>query len=158
MKAIFACGCFWGVQHHFRRQPGVLDTVVGYTGGTEDSPTYKQVKAHATHHVEAIEVSYDPTVVTYKALCQLFFELHDPAQTDGIGPDLGPQYRSVIFPLNDDQRQVAQSVIDDLRSRGYVVNTELRPAVTFWPAEDYHQDYFEKNGVVDFCHVRERKF
>ena len=96
-KAIFAAGCFWGVQHQFERIPGVLNTTVGYTGGPEANPAYTQVKAHMTHHVEAIFVDYDADMVSYVDLCKLFFEIHDPSQTDGIGPDLGPQYRSMIF-------------------------------------------------------------
>ena len=96
-KAIFAAGCFWGVQHQFERIPGVLNTTVGYTGGREANPAYTQVKAHMTHHVEAIFVDYDADMVSYVDLCKLFFEIHDPSQTDGIGPDLGPQYRSMIF-------------------------------------------------------------
>lgn len=95
-KAIFAAGCFWGVQHQFERIPGVLNTTVGYTGGPEANPAYTQVKAHMTHHVEAIFVDYDADMVSYVDLCKLFFEIHDPSQTDGIGPDLGPQYRSMI--------------------------------------------------------------
>ena len=93
-KAIFAAGCFWGVQHQFERIPGVLNTTVGYTGGPEANPAYTQVKAHMTHHVEAIFVDYDADMVSYVDLCKLFFEIHDPSQTDGIGPDLGPQYRT----------------------------------------------------------------
>ena len=102
-KAIFAAGCFWGVQHQFERIPGVLNTTVGYTGGPEANPAYTQVKAHMTHHVEAIFVDYDADMVSYVDLCKLFFEIHDPSQTDGIGPDLGPQYRSMIFYMDEKQ-------------------------------------------------------
>ena len=103
-KAIFAAGCFWGVQHQFERIPGVLNTTVGYTGGPEANPAYTQVKAHMTHHVEAIFVDYDADMVSYVDLCKLFFEIHDPSQTDGIGPDLGPQYRSMIFYMDEKQK------------------------------------------------------
>lgn len=157
-KAIFAAGCFWGVQHQFQRQPGVLQTVVGYTGGPEENPVYTQVKAHETHHVEAIEVTYDVNQVSYTDLCKLFFEIHDPAQTDGIGPDLGPQYRSEIFYLDEEQRQQAEAVIDILRSKGHTVNTVLRPAEKFWLAEDYHQHYYDKTGGEPYCHIRVKKF
>ena len=107
-KAIFAAGCFWGVQHQFERIPGVLNTTVGYTGGPEANPTYTQVKAHMTHHVEAIFVDYDADMVSYVDLCKLFFEIHDPSQTDGIGPDLGPQYRSMIFYMDEKQKSEAE--------------------------------------------------
>ncbi|MBQ4057139.1 MAG: peptide-methionine (S)-S-oxide reductase MsrA, partial [Bacteroidaceae bacterium] len=102
-KAIFAAGCFWGVQHQFQRVNGVLNTVVGYTGGPEENPKYPEVKAHQTHHVEAIIVDYDADIVSYEDLCKVFFEIHDPAQTDGVGPDIGPQYRSEIFYLDEEQ-------------------------------------------------------
>ena len=109
-KAIFAAGCFWGVQHQFERIPGVLNTTVGYTGGPEANPTYTQVKAHMTHHVEAIFVDYDADMVSYVDLCKLFFEIHDPSQTDGIGPDLGPQYRSMIFYMDEKQKSEADNL------------------------------------------------
>lgn len=157
-KAIFAAGCFWGVQHQFEREPGVLNTIAGYTGGTEASPTYTQVKAHLTHHVEAILVDYDADMVSYTDLCKLFFEIHDPSQTDGIGPDLGPQYRSVIFYSNEKQKQEAEAVIELLRAKGHKVNTKLRPAGTFWEGEDYHQRYYEKTGGEPYCHIRVKKF
>ena len=128
-SGIFAAGCFWGVQYQFQRQAGVLNTTVGYTGGPEQNPTYPEVKAHQTHHVEAIKVDYDEQVVSYEDLCKLFFEIHDPAQTDGIGPDLGPQYRSEIFYLDEEQKATAEKVIALLREKGDEVNTVLRPDV-----------------------------
>ena len=157
-KAIFAAGCFWGVQHQMQRIDGVLSTEVGYTGGEEANPTYPEVKAHRTHHVEAIEVTYDADRVDYLTLCRVFFEIHDPAQTDGVGPDLGPQYRSEIFYADEQQRAVAEAVIADLRSRGYEVNTVLRPVRRFWRAEDYHQHYYDKTGGEPYCHIRTKKF
>ena len=157
-KAIFAAGCFWGVQHQMQRIDGVLSTEVGYTGGDEANPTYPEVKAHRTHHVEAIEVTYDADRVDYGTRCRVFFEIHDPAQTDGIGPDLGPQYRSEIFYADERQRAVAEAVIADLRSRGYEVNTALRPVHRFWCAEDYHQHYYDKTGGEPYCHIRTKKF
>ena len=157
-KAIFAAGCFWGVQHQMQRIAGVVDTVVGYTGGEEQNPTYPEVKAHLTHHVEAIEVTYDASMVDYVTLCKVFFEIHDPAQTDGIGPDLGPQYRSEIFYADGEQKAIAESVIADLRSRGYEVNTVLRRTEQFWRAEEYHQHYYDKTGGEPYCHIREKKF
>ncbi len=157
-SGIFAAGCFWGVQYQFQRQQGVLNTIVGYTGGPEQNPTYPEVKAHNTHHVEAIRVDFDEAVVSYEDLCKLFFEIHDPAQTDGIGPDLGPQYRSEIFYLDEEQKQSAEKVINILRQKGYEVHTVLRPAEKFWEAEDYHQHYYDKTGDEPYCHIRVKKF
>ena len=157
-KAIFAAGCFWGVQHQFQRVNGVLHTVVGYTGGSEENPKYPEVKAHLTHHVEAIEVDYDADIVSYEELCKVFFEIHDPAQTDGVGPDIGPQYRSEIFFLNEEQKRIAEDVIVLLRSKGYEVNSLLRPAEKFWVGEEYHQDYYNKTGGEPYCHIRVKKF
>jgi len=131
-QAIFAAGCFWGVQYQLQRMPGVLATSAGYIGGPEENPLYADVKAHRTHHVEAVWVEYDAEAVSYEALCKLFFEIHDPAQTDGIGPDIGPQYRSQIFYLTDEQRHIAEEVIALLRSKGHEVNTTLRPAHLAW--------------------------
>ena len=156
--AIFACGCFWGVQHWFSKQKGVKHTFVGYTGGTEAFPSYADVRSHATHHVEAIAMEYDPAETSYKSLCQFFFEIHDPAQTNGQGPDIGEQYRSVIFYNSISQLATAQEVIADLRSRGYEVNTLLTAATDFWIAEDYHQHYYDKTGGEPYCHLREKKF
>ena len=157
-SGIFAAGCFWGVQYQFQRQAGVLNTTVGYTGGPEQNPTYPELKAHQTHHVEAIKVDYDEQVVSYEDLCKLFFEIHDPAQTDGIGPDLGPQYRSEIFYLDEVQKATAEEVIALLREKGDEVNTVLRPAETFWKAEEYHQHYYDKTGDEPYCHIRVKKF
>lgn len=157
-QAIFAAGCFWGVQYQIQRTHGVLNTSVGYIGGSEENPAYADVKAHRTHHVEAVWIEYDADEVSYEELCKLFFEIHDPAQTDGIGPDIGPQYRSQIFYLDDTQRETAELVIAILRSKGHEVNTTLRPAEHFWPGEEYHQDYYNKTGEEPYCHIRVKKF
>lgn len=156
--AVFACGCFWGVQHLFNRTRGVKRTLVGYTGGTEQYPCYEDVRAHKTHHVEAVLVEYDPLQVSYTDLCKLFFEMHDPAQTDGVGPDHGPQYRSCLFLRNDKQTQEAKAVIDILVQKGHEVNTLLLPASDFWIAEAYHQDYYDHTGGSPYCHIRQKKF
>lgn len=155
---IFACGCFWGTQHHFDRMPGVLRTLAGYTGGEEAFPTYAQVRDHLTHHVEAVIVEFDPRQSSFEALCRLFFEIHDPAQTDGVGPDLGPQYRSCLFYRNDEQMHTAQSVIQLLRDKGHEVNTLLLPATPFYIGEQYHQQYYAKTGGEPYCHIRTKKF
>lgn len=157
-QAIFACGCFWGAQYQFERVKGVLRSTVGYIGGEKENPTYQEVKAHTTGHAEATQVEFDPEQVSYTDLCKVFFEIHDPAQTDGQGPDIGPQYRSEIFYLNENQKQEAEAVIDILRQKGHEVNTRLTPATTFWEAEDYHQHYYEKTGGEPYCHIRIKKF
>lgn len=157
-QAIFACGCFWGAQYQFERVKGVLRSTVGYIGGEKENPSYQEVKAHTTGHAEATQVEFDPDQVSYTDLCKVFFEIHDPAQTDGQGPDIGPQYRSEIFFLNETQKQEAEAVIDILRQKGHEVNTRLTPATTFWEAEDYHQHYYEKTGGEPYCHIRIKKF
>ena len=166
--AIFAAGCFWGVQYYMNAAPGVIKTTVGFIGGFKNDPTYEEVKAHTTGHYEAIKVDYDETKTSFIDLCKLFFEIHDPAQTDGQGPDIGPQYRSAIFYLNNQQKKEALEVIKILTSKGHKVNTSLKPAAgdefsenvftKFWIAEDYHQDYYEKNGNKPYCHFRTPKF
>ncbi len=155
---IFACGCFWGTQHQFQKQKGVVGTLAGYTGGTEAFPSYADVRDHKTHHVEAVIVEFDPAVVSYESLCKLFFEIHDPAQTDGVGPDLGAQYRSCIFYRDETQRQTAERVMQLLRHKGYEVNTLLLPEEPFYIGEAYHQRYYEKTGGEPYCHVRTKKF
>ncbi len=156
--AIFAAGCFWGVQHYFDRQKGVTRTLVGYTGGSDPSPSYSSVRTHKSDHVEAILVEYDPQQVSYRQLATLFFEIHDPAQTDGQGPDLGPQYISGIFYANDQQRKEACDLINILRSKGYEVNTRMEPAASFWIAETWHQQYYAHTGGSPYCHIRQKKF
>ena len=155
---IFACGCFWGTQHHFQKQKGVQKTLAGYTGGEEAFPTYADVRDHKTHHVEAIIVEYNPEEVSYESLCKLFFEIHDPAQTDGVGPDIGSQYRSCIFYRDENQKETAERVIQILRDKGDEVNTLLLPEEPCYIGEAYHQNYYEKTGGEPYCHMRTRKF
>lgn len=155
-RAIFAGGCFWGVEYWLSQFPGVVHTTVGYTGGHKENPTYEQVCTGTTGHLEAVEVLYDPLRTSYEDLVKLFFEIHDPAQTDGQGPDIGEQYLSAIFYVDEEQKQVAERVIDALKARGLKVATQLRPAGRFWPAEEYHQDYYAKNGGRPYCHVRRK--
>lgn len=156
--AIFACGCFWGTQYQFDKEPGVLKTLAGYTGGNESFPTYAEVRDHKTHHVEACIVEYDPEITDYTKLCKVFFEIHDPAQTDGVGPDLGPQYRSCIFYINEEQKREAEAVAQLLRDMGDEVNTLILPEEKFYIGEKYHQAYYEHTGGEPYCHVRIRKF
>ena len=157
-KAIFACGCFWGAQYQFEHAKGVVRSTAGYIGGHKEHPTYEEVKAHTTGHAEATLVEFDAEQTSFTELCKLFFEIHDPAQTDGQGPDIGPQYRSEIFYLNDKQKEEAEAVIALLRRKGYEVNTKLTPATTFWEGEEYHQYYYDKTGGEPYCQIRVKKF
>ncbi len=157
-RAVFAGGCFWGVEHFFMKQEGVLETTVGYTGGHKSYPTYREVCYTDTGHVEAIEVIYDPKKVSYRELAMLFFETHDPTQTNGQGPDLGAQYLSRVFYENDSQRETAEDLIRLLEGRGYRIATELKPIAAFWPAEDYHQEYYANNGKTPYCHAYTKRF
>ena len=157
-KAVFAGGCFWGVEYRFQKVKGVLSTRVGYTGGKTANPTYKEVCTGRTGHAEAMEVTFDPSVVTYETLAKLFFEIHDPTQSDRQGPDVGTQYRSAVFYSDDQQKQVAESLIAQLKGKGYNVVTEVSKAGVFWPAEDYHQEYYEKTGHQPYCHVYQKRF
>jgi peptide-methionine (S)-S-oxide reductase len=146
-KATFAAGCFWGVEHTFREIEGVSDAVSGYTGGTAENPTYKQVCAGGTGHAEAVEVTYDPDVVAYEQLLAHFWSIHDPTTPNRQGWDIGSQYRSAIFYHSDEQRQAAEASRDAAQTHlAKPIVTEIVAASTFWPAEDYHQRYVEKNG------------
>lgn len=157
-RAIFAGGCFWGVERYFRQAPGVLATRAGYTGGTVDHPTYEQVCTGRTGHAEAVEVIYDARKVGFEDLARLFFEIHDPTQRNRQGPDVGTQYRSAVFVLSDPQRQITEKLIELLRQRGQDVATRIEPASVFWPAEDYHQDYLTRHPDQADCHVRVMRF
>jgi peptide methionine sulfoxide reductase msrA/msrB len=155
--ALFASGCFWGTQYHLSRAAGVVRTTVGYTGGHVENPTYEQVCAHGTGHVEAVKVEYDPEQTTYEALAKLFFETHDPTQRGGQGPDHGSQYLSVIFYTTPEQQATAERLIGMLREKGMDVATELRPAGKFWPAEAYHQEYYDRRGGTPYCHTYRKR-
>jgi peptide methionine sulfoxide reductase msrA/msrB len=152
-RALFASGCFWGTEYYMQRAPGVISTTVGYTGGHVDHPTYEQVCTGRTGHAETVEVIYDPTKTDYEQLAKLFFETHDFTQLNRQGPDIGQQYRSAIFYLNDEQKQTAERLAGQLRRMGYDVKTEITPAGKFWPAERYHQDYYNKTGGRPYCHI-----
>lgn len=151
-KAVLASGCFWGTQYYLARVPGVLETKVGYIDGHVDNPTYKQVCSGNTGHVEATEVTYDPSKITFKELLQYFFETHDFSQEDGQGPDIGSQYLSVVFYENDQEKKDAEEVMGWLRDKGQKVATQLKPMKHFWAGEDYHQLYYEKKGDTPYCH------
>lgn len=155
--AVFAGGCFWGVEDAFSKVPGVLDVVSGYTGGKVDKPTYDLVSKGYTGHAEAVRVTYDPAKVQYETLARLFFEIHDPTQLNRQGPDMGTQYRSALFYADEAQKAVAEKLIGQLRSKGWDVVTEVLPASTFYLAEDYHQDFTARTGR-GACHLRVPRF
>ena len=148
-KATFAAGCFWGVEEAFSEVGGVTKTTVGYTGGTVKNPSYEQVCTDTTGHAEAIEIEYDPAKVSYEKLLDTLWAVHDPTQLNRQGPDFGTQYRSAIFVHDAEQERAARAAIEALHKSGKFrrpVVTEVAPAQTFWPAEDYHQRYFAKRG------------
>jgi peptide-methionine (S)-S-oxide reductase len=148
-KATFGAGCFWGVEAAFRRVDGVIETRVGYMGGTTEEPTYPDVCTGRTGHAEVVEVVYDPERVSYDHLLEVFWQIHNPTTRDRQGPDVGSQYRSVIFTHSPEQEQAARASKERLERSGRLrrpVVTEIRPAGTFWPAEEYHQRFFEKQG------------
>jgi len=148
-KATFGGGCFWGVEARFRELPGVIDTQVGYMGGHTEHPTYEQVCTGQTGHAEVVEVRYDVTRVDYETLVGEFFKLHDPTQVDRQGPDVGRQYRSVIFAHDDQQHELARRSRDRLQAAGSLpgpIATAIEPATQFWRAEEYHQQYLARRG------------
>jgi peptide-methionine (S)-S-oxide reductase len=148
-KATFAAGCFWGVEADFRRVPGVNSVTVGYTGGTMENPGYGDVSTGRTGHAESVEVTYDPAKVTYNDLLDVFWNIHDPTTLDRQGPDTGSQYRSAIFYHSEAQRKAAEDSKEKLGRSGRfkkAIVTEISPATSFYPAEEYHQRYFEKQG------------
>jgi peptide-methionine (S)-S-oxide reductase len=154
-KATFGAGCFWGVETRFAEISGVIDTAVGYEGGTLEHPTYKEVCTDRTGHAEVVEVTFDPSRLSYETLLDAFFALHDPTQVNRQGPDWGTQYRSVIFTHNDQQFAQARAKIAELNASGSYrkpIATQVVPACTFWKAEEYHQKYLEKRGMVS-CHI-----
>jgi len=156
-RAIFAGGCFWGDEHLFRQVPGVLTVRSGYTGGRTAKPTYKQVCMGKTGHAEAVEILFDPAKVSYEQLAKHFFEIHDPAQKNRQGPDVGTQYRSAVFYLNNEQKETAEKLISLLRKRGYDMVIQVTSASTFWLAEKYHQDYITKHPERR-CHAPVKRF
>ncbi|MGV8964473.1 MAG: bifunctional methionine sulfoxide reductase B/A protein [Candidatus Saccharimonadaceae bacterium] len=154
----FASGCFWGTEYFFMKAPGVEETSVGFMGGQKKNPTYEEVSAKKTGHVETTEVVFDPSITTYGDLVRLFFETHDFTQTNGQGPDIGPQYLSCIFYKDEEEKAIAQKYINILTDKGYKVATTLRPASEFWKAEDYHQQYYKHKGSTPYCHIYSKIF
>ncbi len=153
--ATFGAGCFWGVEQILSRLPGVTGTAVGYMGGPIDRPTYEQVCTGRTEHAEVVQVSFDASTISYESLIDVFWHLHDPTQVDRQGPDVGRQYRSVVFTHNESQARIARSTRDAINASGalrHPVATEIVTATTFWQGEAYHQRYFDRRGV-DGCHL-----
>lgn len=156
--AIFAGGCFWGVEYYMKKIPGVLTVESGYIGGTVDNPTYEQVCSKKTGHAEAVRVTYDPKKTDYETLAKAFFELHDPTQVGGQGPDIGDQYRSEVFYTTPEQKDIAEKLVKQLQDKGYKVVTAITPATRFWEAEDYHQNYYDRKGSLPYCHGYTKRF
>lgn len=157
-EGLFAAGCFWGVEYYFKKLKGVLKTEVGYSGGHTPYPSYQSVCEGHTGHLETIRVLFDPTQLTYQQLVKYFFEIHDPEQSDGQGPDKGSQYLSAIFYENLEQHKIAENIIHLLANQGFEVSTKIIPATIFWKAEEYHQDYYQKSGKVPYCHTYTKRF
>lgn len=154
-QATFGAGCFWGVEARFAEKNGVLETAVGYEGGMQEHPTYREVCTDRTGHAEVVQVTFDPARISYETLLDAFFALHDPTQVNRQGPDWGTQYRSVVFTHTDEQAGQARGKIAELNASGTfrkVIATLVEPAQTFWKAEEYHQKYLEKRGMVS-CHI-----
>ncbi len=157
-KTYFAGGCFWGVEYWLSRQDGVVSVTSGYMGGSKENPTYREVCSGTTGHAEAVEVTYQPNQIAFEDLAKVFFEIHDPTQLNRQGPDIGEQYRSEVFYTDDRQKQITEKLIAELRENGYDVKTQLEPAGKFWPAEDYHQNYYAKTGKTPYCHQPQKRF
>ncbi len=153
-KATFGAGCFWGVEYVFRRVPGVVGVEVGYSGGTLPNPSYEQVCSHTTGHAEVAQVTFDPERVTFDQLLEVFWAMHDPTQVNRQGPDVGDQYRSVVFAHSEEQRETTEA--SKARAQGRFskpIATQIVPLTAFYPAEGYHQAYYEKNGHTPYCHT-----
>jgi len=157
-EAIFAAGCFWGVEYYFKRLPGVVKTEVGYTGGMVANPSYREICAGNTGHYEAIRVLYDPTQINYESIAKYFFEIHDPTQRDGQGPDRAEQYLSVAFYYTPEQKQILENLMALLEEKQLKIATRVLPVSTFWRAEEDHQDYYRKMHKEPYCHRYTARF
>jgi len=156
--AYFAAGCFWGVEYYMQKAHGVVTAVSGYMGGDKINPNYEEVCSGNTNHAETVEVIFDTTLTNFETLAKLFFEIHDFTQINGQGPDIGTQYRSVIFYTNTNQKEISEKLSNILQEKGYKVATQLVPAEQFWKAENYHQQYYFKKGSLPYCHFRRTVF
>ena len=157
-KAYFAGGCFWGVEHYLEQIEGVKEVTSGFMGGHVKDPSYEDVVYKNTGHIETVEVVYDPSKVSYETLARTFFEIHDPTQTDGQGPDIGSQYISAVFVSSEEERKTIQGLIQILEGKGFKIATQIRDTSPFYRAEAYHQDYYERKGSKPYCHRRVKRF
>jgi len=159
-SAYFAGGCFWGVEYYFEKLKGVQSAISGYMGGHLENPTYKDICSGTTGHFEVVQINYDENIVSFEELTKLFFEIHDPSQTNGQGPDIGSQYLSAIFYNNEKEKESSASLIQILEDKGYFVATKLIDGanVLFYEAEDYHQDYYFIHKKVPYCHSYTKRF
>jgi len=156
--AIFAGGCFWGVEYYMQKAPGVISTEVGYIGGSIDNPSYEKVSNHKTGHAEAVRVVFDSEKTKYENIAKLFFEIHNPTQVNRQGPDIGDQYRSSVFYLNEDQKRIAEKLVGILTNKGYKVATLIVRADKFRKSEEYHQNYYGKGKDNPYCHAYVKRF
>ena len=157
-KAYFAGGCFWGVEYHLEAIKGVKDAISGFMGGTQKNPGYYDVVRHNTGHLETVEVIYDPKIVSYETLAKAFFEIHDPTQKDGQGPDIGSQYLSAVFVKTKEERKTIEKLIKILEDKGLKIATKIIDGDIFYKAEDYHQDHYKKKGTKPYCHAYVKRF
>lgn len=157
-KAYFAGGCFWGVEYNLEKLEGVISVESGYMGGSFKNPSYSEVSSGGSGHLETVEVTYNPEKVSYETLAKLFFEIHDPTQEDGQGPDIGSQYHSAVFTSDEEEKKTITRLINILKSKGLHVATKILDKVPFYKAEDYHQDYYEKHHKEPYCHSYVKRF
>jgi methionine-S-sulfoxide reductase len=157
-EAYFGGGCFWGMEYLFSKLDGVKDAISGYMGGIKESPTYQDVCYRNTGHIEVVKVVYDPYIINYEELTKYFFEIHDPTQTNGQGPDIGYQYISAIFTNDESEKITIKQLINTLEAKGYKTATKIFDLTSFWKAEEYHQNYYDKNGHTPYCHRYTKRF
>lgn len=156
--AYFAGGCFWGVEYFFSKKEGVLKVLCGFMGGHIKEPTYHEVCYCETGHLEVVQVEYDPNITSYEELAKLFFEIHDPTQVNGQGPDIGSQYLSAVFVSNANEKKIIENLIVALEQKGYKIATNILEKEVFYEAEEYHQHYYQKTGKTPYCHVKKKRF
>ena len=157
-NAYFAGGCFWGVEYYFNKEDGVLDALSGFMGGHLENPTYQDICYKDTGHLEVVEVTYDSEKISYENLAKLFFEIHNPTQSNGQGPDIGSQYLSAVFVSNEEEKEIVKGLIKKLEHNGFNIVTKILKKQTFYKAEEYHQYYYQKTGKTPYCHSYTKRF